>query len=103
MRVACGHLCVVRAKDLLDQDGTVRKLASLPVCLRRTGSRVGHVHLISLGIENYIGTKGLVGIAHVRRLANVSAFIDEIESIRAVLGLRPSFRISKQDAERKSD
>ena len=87
MRVARGHLCVFRAEDLFDQDCSVRELPSFAVRLGRTGRRVRHVHLISPGVENRIGAQGLVGIANVRWLTNVSAFVDQSKSIGAALGL----------------
>ena len=87
MRVTCSHLCVIRAENFLDQNCSVRELPSFPVRLRRTGRRVCHVHLISLGVENRIGTQGLVGIANARWLADVSAFVDESKSIGAALTL----------------
>jgi hypothetical protein len=87
MRVTGSHLRVFRAEDFLDQDCSVRELPSFPVRLRRTGRRVRHVHLISLGVENRIGAQGLVGIANVRWFANVSAFVDQSKSIGAALAL----------------
>jgi hypothetical protein len=58
---------------------------------------------IEYWVENYVGTKELLDTANVRRLANVSAFVDESESIGAVLGLQASFRVSSQDGDLKSD
>jgi hypothetical protein len=68
-------------------------------CGKRDSQRKRSLFDRTLGV----GTKGLVAIANIRWLANVSAFVDEIESIRVVLGLRPNFRVSSQDADRKSD
>lgn len=57
MRVAGGHLCVIRAEHFLDQNCTDASPGSAEA-YRRTW------------VENYIGTKGLVAIANVRWLAS---------------------------------
>src|SRR5262249_8851687 len=89
MPIAGGQGTVIGREGLLDQHGSIGKLAGLSVMLGRSGRGPGIMQLLdALRIDDAICAEGLVMVPVAGRLANVPGLVDQRKTVEARAGLR---------------
>jgi len=99
---------VIRFIYFFHQHRPIGKLSVIPEILSRTKRGVSEVHLVSIRIEHYPCSKYFVMTSIVRRLANISCFIDRFIAVKAGRSgaaglLRADKLIARQDDEHEND
>src|SRR6516225_1238797 len=103
MCVTRRQLRVIGSVDFFHEHGAIRKLAWFAVIRCCAGRGVGHVHMVSFGINHCIRPKQFKSVSVIGGLANVSILVDELKPVKALRALGIGSLISGQNNYRENE